>query len=131
MLANSEVSTANSLHFVCKFRSQLSLDLQFLCSSRHRSRRPGDEILENPVADLERPLVGELARKVFVRIVAISHLSDQTRPGLAEVSWRQGVKDQLTSRFAGLRVRPAHRDYWRAEPYPEEWLLIEWPKKRE
>jgi hypothetical protein len=22
-----------------------------------------------------------------------------------------------------------HRDYKRSEPYPEEWLLIEWPKK--
>jgi len=27
-----------------------------------------------------------------------------------------------------LRVRPAHRDYWKAEPHPEERLLIEWPK---
>lgn len=44
------------------------------------------------------------------------------------VVWRQGVKQKLRSRFAALRVRPAHRDYWRAEPYPEEWLLIEWPK---
>jgi SRSO17 transposase len=44
-----------------------------------------------------------------------------------KVSWRQGVKKKLQSRFAALRVRPAHRDYWRAEPHPEEWLLIEWP----
>jgi SRSO17 transposase len=44
------------------------------------------------------------------------------------ISWRPGVKKKLTSRFAALRVRPAHRDYWRAEPHPEEWLLIEWPK---
>ena len=44
-----------------------------------------------------------------------------------KVSWRQGVKKKLQSRFAALRIRPAHRDYWRAEPYPEEWLLIEWP----
>ena len=27
-----------------------------------------------------------------------------------------------------MRVRPSHRDYWRAEPHPEEWLLIEWPE---
>ena len=27
-----------------------------------------------------------------------------------------------------LRVRVAHRDYWRSEPHPEKWLLIEWPK---
>jgi len=46
-----------------------------------------------------------------------------------KVSWRQGVKNKLTSRFAALRIRPAHRDYWRAEPHPEEWLLIEWPSE--
>lgn len=45
------------------------------------------------------------------------------------VSWRQGVKEQLTSQFAALRVRPAHRDDWRAEPHPEEWLLLEWPQE--
>jgi SRSO17 transposase len=45
------------------------------------------------------------------------------------VSWRQGVKNKLVSRFAAIRVRPAHRDYWRAEPHPEEWLLIEWPSE--
>ena len=44
-----------------------------------------------------------------------------------KVIWRQGVKQKLQSRFAALRVRPAHRDYWRSEPHPEEWLLIEWP----
>ena len=26
-----------------------------------------------------------------------------------------------------MRVRPAHRDYHRAAPRPEEWCLIEWP----
>lgn len=44
------------------------------------------------------------------------------------VMWRQGTNRKLRSRFAALRVRPAHRDYWRAQPHPEEWLLIEWPK---
>jgi SRSO17 transposase len=44
-----------------------------------------------------------------------------------KVTWRQGVKQKLQSRFAAMRVRPAHRDYWRSEPHPEEWLLIEWP----
>jgi SRSO17 transposase len=43
------------------------------------------------------------------------------------ITWRQGTKQNLRSRFAALRVRPAHRDYWRNEPHPEEWLLIEWP----
>jgi SRSO17 transposase len=44
-----------------------------------------------------------------------------------KVTWRQGVKQKLQSRFAAMRVRPAHRDYWRSEPHREEWLLIEWP----
>ena len=43
------------------------------------------------------------------------------------IAWRQGVRKKLRSRFAAVRVRPAHRDYWRAEPHPEQWLLIEWP----
>jgi SRSO17 transposase len=46
-----------------------------------------------------------------------------------EVRWREGTRHQLRSRFAALRVRPAHRDYWRREPRPEEWLLVEWPKE--
>ena len=44
------------------------------------------------------------------------------------VTWREGTKHPLRSRFASLRVRPAHRDEKRTEPRPEEWLLIEWPK---
>lgn len=43
------------------------------------------------------------------------------------VTWRQGTRVPLSSRFHAVRVRPAHRDYWRAEARPEEWLLIEWP----
>ena len=43
------------------------------------------------------------------------------------VSWREGTNTTLTSRFAAVRVRPAHRDYWLSEPHPEEWLLIEQP----
>ena len=34
---------------------------------------------------------------------------------------------KLRSRFAAVRVRPAHRDFERSEPHPEQWLLIEWP----
>ena len=46
-----------------------------------------------------------------------------------EIRWRQGSEKTLRSRFVAVRVRAAHRDYKRTEPYPEEWLLIEWPKK--
>jgi len=44
------------------------------------------------------------------------------------VTWREGTRGAMRSRFARLRVRPAHRDERRSEPRPEEWLLIEWPQ---
>jgi SRSO17 transposase len=43
------------------------------------------------------------------------------------VAWREGTRKKLQSRFAAVRVRPAHRDQKRSEPYAEEWLLMEWP----
>jgi SRSO17 transposase len=46
---------------------------------------------------------------------------------LRRVNWREGTRGMMRSRFAALRVRVAHRDYWRREPHPEQWLLIEWP----
>jgi SRSO17 transposase len=44
------------------------------------------------------------------------------------ITWREGKKWPLRSRFAAIRVRPAHRDYWRDKPHAEEWLLLEWPE---
>ena len=43
------------------------------------------------------------------------------------ITWREGTNTKLTSRFAAVRIRPAHRDYHRSTPRPEEWCLIEWP----
>ena len=44
------------------------------------------------------------------------------------VEWREGTNEPLSSRFAAVRVRAAHRDEegLRA-PRSEQWLLIEWP----
>ena len=44
------------------------------------------------------------------------------------IRWREGTNGPLTSRFARLRIRIAHYDDERSEVWPEEWLLIEWPK---
>jgi SRSO17 transposase len=44
------------------------------------------------------------------------------------IKWREGTNAPLASRFARLRVRPAHHDYYLTAARPEEWLLIEWPK---
>jgi SRSO17 transposase len=45
-------------------------------------------------------------------------------PGQAwrSVTWRKGTSGPLRSRFARVRVHPAHRD----QPRDEEWLIIEW-----
>jgi SRSO17 transposase len=44
------------------------------------------------------------------------------------VAWREGTHQTLSSRFARMRVRAAHRDYLRNEMRAEQWLLIEWPR---
>ena len=46
---------------------------------------------------------------------------------LHRVSWREGTRGTMRSRFAALRVRVAHRDYERSQAREEQWLLIEWP----
>jgi SRSO17 transposase len=44
------------------------------------------------------------------------------------VTWREGTRHPLRSRFAAVRVRPAHRDHKLQQPREQEWLLIEWPR---
>ena len=61
---------------------------------------------------------------VSVKQLAISLPSSAFR----QVTWREGTGRKLQSRFAAVRIRPAHRDYEKAEPHAQEWLLMEWPK---
>ena len=52
---------------------------------------------------------------------------DLPKKAWRRITWREGTNTKLASRFAAVRVRPAHRDYQRSTPRPEEWCLIEWP----
>jgi len=61
---------------------------------------------------------------VSVKQLAMSLPSSAFR----EVTWRETGERKLRSRFAAVRIRAAHRDYKKAEPHGEEWLLIEWPR---
>jgi SRSO17 transposase len=62
--------------------------------------------------------------------VAVRELARNLAPSAWKtVSWRQGTRKPLRSRFAALPVRPAHRDDERSELRAEEWLLIEWPSQ--
>jgi SRSO17 transposase len=90
---------------------------------------PGRQPLPAKVTGaLGRP-ARRLQRSADHQPVSVKQLAQQL-PASAfhAVTWRQGSQRKLQSRFAAVRIRPAHRDYWRAEPHPEEWLLIEWPR---
>ena len=53
----------------------------------------------------------------------------QARAGeFRKVSWREGSKGRLSSRFAAWRVRPAHKLSAGKEPLAPCWLLVEWPE---
>src|SRR5690242_11211182 len=47
------------------------------------------------------------------------------------VTWREGTAGPLGSRFAAVRVRPAHDDFRPSEPRAEERLLAGWPEGEE
>jgi SRSO17 transposase len=44
------------------------------------------------------------------------------------IGWREGSNAALACRFALLRLCCANGDGVRADPSPEQWLLIEWPE---
>jgi len=67
---------------------------------------------------------GDAAPVVQVRALAEELPADAWR----RVTWREGTAEELRSRFAALRVRPAHGDARRGAPRREEWLLVEWPE---
>jgi len=48
--------------------------------------------------------------------------------GVPASALARGKQCELVIALRGLRVRPAHRDYWRSQQRAEEWLLIEWPE---
>jgi SRSO17 transposase len=115
-----------------KFRSELTkLEMTYVVGVQSTTSvwKPGDEPKPAPArkgnTGRPRKLLQRDAKHqpVSVKELALSLPAETWK----KVAWRQGVKQKLQSRFAALRVRPAHRDYWRSEPHAEEWLLIEWP----
>jgi SRSO17 transposase len=66
----------------------------------------------------------EAHQPVSVKELALSLGAD----AWTTIRWREGTNAPLSSRFARLRVRPAHEDFRLSAPRPEEWLLIEWPE---
>src|SRR2546428_564162 len=63
------------------------------------------------------------------RPVAIGLLAHQLpASSWRTITWRQGTRGNMRSRFAFLRTRPANRDELRHSPRDVEWLVIEWPR---
>ena len=93
--------------------------------------RPGTTVWWGPYQPLAtRKRVGgvgtrrqRLRRDAEHQPVSVEHLAREL-PAQAwrTVSWREGSSGRLSSRFARVRVRAAHRDAAR----DEEWLIIEW-----
>jgi SRSO17 transposase len=113
------------------FREQLeSLELQYVVGIQSSTSvwPPGTAPLPpRPRSATGRP-TSLLRRDKHHQPLTVKELALCLSPGdLRRVSWREGTRGTMRSRFARLRVRAAHRDYWRREPHPEQWLLIEWP----
>lgn len=89
---------------------------------------PGQEPLPPTQKPRGRPAKllrrGPANKPVSVRTLA----HDLPASAWRSVTWREGTRGRMASRFARLRVRPAHRDELRTEPRPVEWLLVEWPR---
>ena len=74
-----------------------------------------------------RPLaVRRGATSPSVKEWALDHATD-----FRTVTWREGSKGKMTSRFAAWRVRPAHKLSAGKEPLAACWLLAEWPADAE
>ena len=61
-----------------------------------------------------------------VKAWSIEHQAD-----FRKVTWREGTKGKMASRFAAWRVRPAHKHGMGRVPLPACWLLAEWPNASE
>jgi hypothetical protein len=65
------------------------------------------------------------------RPFSVKELAMSLKPSAyRKLTWREGTNTKLSSRFATVRVRAAHRDYPGDTARDEEWLLIECPKER-
>ncbi len=117
-----------------RFREQLAeLGLQYVVGVQGSVSlwRPG----EGPVPPKPRGKTGrppELLRrsKEHSPVSARELVLELAREGAEESLVAGGIAKRLASRNVAVRLRPGHRDYWRAEPHEELCLLAEWPQKR-
>jgi SRSO17 transposase len=117
------------------FRDQLSsLNLAYAVNIQGSTTvwRPEEAPLAPPPRRGKRGKVPiRLQRTADQRPISAEALAHELPPSaFVDIPWREGTKAPLRSRFAALRVRPAHRDTLRSAPRDHEWLLIEWPQEQ-
>lgn len=114
------------------FRDRLSdLKLRYCVGIRETTTvwEPGKEPLPPTRQGSRGPAPSRLQRDKDHWPVSVKELAlGLPKTSYRKVTWREGAKGKLSSRFAVVAVRPAHRDYLRSEPRSKEWLIIEWPK---
>ena len=98
-------------------------------TSQTTAWRPGTQP-QPPPAYGGRGRPPTLVRRSKSRRPVSIHVLAEALPDSAwrTITWRQGNRGAMRSRFACVRVRPAHRDEWRNRAREEEWLIIEWPR---
>jgi SRSO17 transposase len=72
---------------------------------------------------------GKNMAKNKAKTISVKELA-QTLPSwrFKTIRWREGSKGHMVSRFAAIRVRPAHGHNRKHKKLPpRQWLLIEWP----
>lgn len=114
------------------FRDQLTAwGLRYAVAVRETTTvwPPGVEPLQpEPYSGRGRP-AKNLRRSPGHEPISVKRLAESLpQSAYRTVTWRKSSNTPLRSRFAAVRVRAAHRDYWRSTLREPEWLLIEWPE---
>jgi SRSO17 transposase len=59
--------------------------------------------------------------------LSVKALAQQHEARFRQVTWREGTKGAMRSRFWAQRVQTAHHWQWGEKPGQAVWLLVEWP----
>ena len=117
---------------ITQFRQRLQeMDIPYIVGVTGETTvwRPGVQPLRPlPYRGRGRPPT-RIRKTAHHRPIAINALAhDLHASAWRTVTWREGTRGAMRSRFAWARVRPAHRDENLHRPREVEWLLIEWPR---
>lgn len=76
-----------------------------------------------------RPPTRPLRVRTGLRSDSVREWATQHDTDFRNVTWREGSKGKMASRFAAWRVRPAHKLSAGQQPRAACWLLAEWPRE--